>query len=273
MKKFILLIALFAAAGVAAQGKKAITILHTNDTHSTIDQKDGNPGAVDRALVIEHVRDSVGAGNMLLFDCGDFSQGSLYYNIHKGAVEVEIMNAMGYDACAIGNHEFDFGLENMARIFKMAKFPIVCANYDFTGTPCEGIVKPYVVIERAGKRIGVFGLSPDFADLVSDSNSAGVRFVHPAEAARKAVEALEKEKCDVIICLSHLGWKDDKAVNSQYNDEYLAANTAGIDVILGGHSHNYFEKPVTYTNADGKPVIVQQMGSKGRYIGYVTIAV
>ena len=143
-----------------------------------------------------------------------------------------MMNAMGYDACTIGNHEFDFGLENMARLFAMADFPVVCANYDFTGTACEGLVKPYVVIRKGGRRIGVFGLSPALQGLVAKENYAGVRFISPLLAAKDAVDALKTQGCDTIICLSHIGWQ----MPGEYNDEILATSTSGIDVILGGHS-------------------------------------
>lgn len=242
--------------------------MHTNDTHSCIEpEKNGNAGVVNRALLLEQLRDSLGKENVLLFDCGDFSQGSLYYNTFKGDIEVELMNAMGYDACAIGNHEFDFGLGNMARLFAMARFPVLCANYDFTGTVCEGLVKPYVVIERGGKRIGVFGLSPDPAGLVAKEYYEGVEFISPVEAADNAVAALEKEKCDAIVCLSHLGWR----IGNEYNDERLASETSGIDVILGGHSHDHFEQPLVYKNREGKDVIIQQMGKNGRYLGTVTL--
>ena len=165
MKRMFLIMAI--AVSMMACRQERLTILHTNDTHSCIEpERDGGAGVLNRALLLEHLRDSIGADNVLLFDCGDFSQGSLYYNAFKGAAEIELMNAMGYDACAIGNHEFDFGMDNMARIFSMAEFPVVCANYDFAGTVCEGIVKPWAIIERAGMRIGVFGLSPDPEGLV-----------------------------------------------------------------------------------------------------------
>lgn len=266
MRKILFIITLILCCSATAQEK--ITILHTNDTHSCIEpEKNGNAGVVNRALLIEELRDSLGKDNLLLFDCGDFSQGSLYYNTFKGAVEIELMNAMGYDACAIGNHEFDFGLENMARLFSMATFPVVCANYDFTGTVCEGFVKKYAVIERGDKRIGVFGLSPDPVGLVAKEYYEGIDFISPVEAANNAVAALEKEKCDVIVCLSHLGWR----IGNEYNDERLASETAGIDIILGGHSHDYFEQPLVYKNRDGKDVIMQQMGKNGRYLGHVTL--
>ncbi len=245
-----------------------ITILHTNDTHSHIEaEKDGHGGALNRAVLIEHIRDSVGHNNTLLFDCGDFSQGSLYYNIYKGAIEIDLMNALKYDAATIGNHEFDYGMENLAELFKRAHHPIVCANYDFTGTVCEGLTQPYTILERDGVRIGVFGLSPDPAGLVLKENYAGVKFLCPIDAANRCVKQLKKEECDLIICLSHLGWN----IGSRYNDEQIATQTSGIDIIIGGHSHDLFKKPLTYTNNAGKEVVVQQAGKYGRNIGVIQV--
>lgn len=266
MKRIFLLAVLMLGMVAAAQEK--LVILHTNDTHSCIEpEKDGGAGVLNRALLIEQIRDSLGADNVLLFDCGDFSQGSLYYNLFKGGAEIELMNAMGYDACTIGNHEFDYGMDNMARIFRMAEFPVVCANYDFTGTICEGVVKPWTVIERAGLRVGVFGLSPDPEGLVLKDNYDGVRYISPDVAAANAVASLEKEGCDVIVCLSHLGWK----IDNEYNDERLVAETSGIDVILGGHSHDTFDTPLFYKNSKGEDVVMQQVGKNGRRLGYVTL--
>ncbi len=266
MRKIIFTLALVICCSITAQ--KKVTILHTNDTHSCIEaEKDGGAGVLNRALLIESIADSVGRENLLLLDCGDFSQGSLYYNCFKGSTEVEIMNAMGYDACTIGNHELDYGLENFARLVRMAEFEVLCANYDFTGTACEGVVKAYTVIERGGKKIGVFGLSPDPRGLVAQENYAGVKFISPVEAANKCVAELKKAGCDAIVCISHLGWK----IRNEYNDERLVKETAGIDVILGGHSHDYFEQPLIYKNCEGKDVIMQQMGKNGRYLGYVTL--
>ena len=266
MRKILFTIAILLCCGAYAQER--ITILHTNDTHSCIEpEKNGGAGVLNRALLIEQIADSVGRENTLLLDCGDFSQGSLYYNCFKGSTEIELMNAMGYNAGTLGNHEFDFGLENLARLVKLAKFDIVCANYDFTGTVCEGLVKPYTIIECGGKRIGVFGLSPDPKGLVAQENYEGVTFTSPVEAANRCVAELKKEECDAIVCLSHLGWK----INNEYNDERLVAETAGIDMILGGHSHDYFELPLTYKNSEGKDVIMQQMGKNGRHLGVITL--
>ena len=267
MKNFFTIILVILCVACVQPTKKLI-VLHTNDTHSCIEsEKDGGAGVLNRALLIEHIADSVGRENMLLFDCGDFSQGSLFYNIFKGEIEIGMMNAMGYDASAIGNHEFDFGLENMAHLFGMADFPILCANYDFTGTVCEGLVKPYTVIEKGGRKIGVFGLSPNPQGLVIKENYKGVRYISPLDAARDAVVALKAKGCDAVVCLSHLGWK----IAGECNDEIIATSVSGIDVILGGHSHDYFEHPLLYKNSDGKDVFVQQMGKNGRFLGWVNL--
>ncbi|MBQ2595742.1 MAG: bifunctional metallophosphatase/5'-nucleotidase, partial [Bacteroidaceae bacterium] len=206
---------------------------------------------------------------LLLLDCGDFSQGSAYYNLFKGEVEVKLMNQMAYDACTIGNHEFDFGLENMARLFRMAKFPIVCCNYDFTGTPVEGLVKPYIIKERAGVRVGIIGVAPQLEGLVSKSSYGQTRYTPPIKAAQPVVDFLrEKEHCDVVICLSHLGW-GDKAEE----DRGFIAGTTGIDVVLGGHSHTYFEHAAYLKNKEGHEVVVEHMGKNARFLGTLELSI
>ena len=226
---------LLAPCSAQAQDKQLL-ILHTNDTHSCImplketladTAVAGRGGYLRRLALIKQER--LKNPQLLLFDSGDFSQGSAYYTLYKGDVEVDLMNQMGYDAATIGNHEFDFGMENMARLFRRAKFPIVCANYDFTGTPVEGVVKPYIIIRRNGVRIGVFGLSPELKGLVDDKNCEGVKFLDPIETANSVVAELKRKKCDLIICLSHLGWLD-----SEISDQNFMARTRGIDLVLGG---------------------------------------
>lgn len=258
---------------LSAQEAKELFILHTNDTHSAIEPISKNSpkaelankgGYIRRATFVKEARKE--NKDLLLFDSGDFSQGSPYYNMFRGEVEVHLMNEMGYDAGAIGNHEFDFGLDNMARLFKMANFPIVCANYDFKGTVLEGVVKPYTILKRDGLKIGVFGLSPQVEGLVQSDNSKGVVYHQPNEIANEIAAYLKnKEKCDVVICLSHLGWK--ASVDNPICDEDLITNTRNIDVVLGGHSHSLFEKPIFYKNLDGKEVPLQQMGKSGLFVG------
>ena len=187
----------------------------------------------------------------------------------KGDVEIGLMNIMGYDAATIGNHEFDFGLENLARLARNATFPIVCSNCDFDGTPCEGVIKKYCVVERDGIRIGVFGLTPKIEGLVMRENIEGVKYIDPVEASKEMVKTLrEKEKCDVVVCLSHLGW----GLGPEYmDDQQLVAATNGIDIVLGGHSHTYMKKMEWVKNVDGEGVPVDQNGKHGAFVGRITV--
>lgn len=258
----------------SAQDTKQLVILQTSDTHSRIepiaahaaDRYAGMAGTVRRATLIKEAR-AVNP-DLLLFDCGDISQGTPYYNLFQGEVEIKMMNLMGYDAMTIGNHEFDFGLENMARLFRMANFPVVCANYDVTGTVLEGLVKPYITLERNGLKIGVFGLSPKMEGLVQADKCEGVVYSDPIEAAQKMVDLLRnKEECDVTICLSHLGYQ----LKNAPCDEILAQKTDHIDAILGGHTHTFMKEPAIYLNKDGKNVPVLHTGKSGIYVGMLKL--
>lgn len=274
MKRLLFIIMIMAFALEASAKGKRIVILHTNDTHSCVYPLNSNladtmlagrGGFVRRAVMVKAERKKNPA--LLLLDSGDFSQGSSYYTLFKGDVEVGLMNMMGYDAAAIGNHEFDFGLDNMARLFKKAEFPIVCANYDFTGTVLEGVVKPYTIIKRDGVKIGVFGLSPRLDGLVLAELCAGVRYNDPVKAANDVARLLkEKEKCDIVVCLSHLGW-DILGTD----DTEMMPLTRNIDIVLGGHSHTYFEQMEYVDNLDGKPVPNDQNGKHGIYVGRIVV--
>lgn len=269
----ILTIVLTATITAAAKGKQLL-ILHTNDTHSCVIPLNSNladtmlagrGGFLRRAAMIDQMRKE--DKELLLLDSGDFSQGSPYYTMFKGDVETELMNIMGYDAATIGNHEFDFGLDNMARLFKKVNFPIVCANYDFTGTVVEGLVKPYVVIKRKGVKIGIFGLSPKLEGLVMASTCAGVKYLDPIKTANDIADKLKnEEKCDVVICLSHLGWDE-----AGLNDMEMMAKTRNIDLVLGGHSHSYFQKLNYVRNLDGKEIPNDQNGKHGIFVGKITL--
>lgn len=275
MKKvYLIVLVCLCVVSVAAQSTKEVYIYHTNDMHSRVEAfpqefQDtllaGKGGLIRRATFMKEQRKLY--PDLLLFDSGDFSQGTPYYNLFKGEVEVKLMNEMHYDAGTIGNHEFDFGLENMARLFKMADYPIVCANYDVTGTVLEGLVREYVVINRDGLRIGVFGLSPQLDGLVAAECYGNVKFEDPVSEAQRIADLLkEKEQCDLVICLSHLGWKDEP-----YSDISLIENTRHIDLVLGGHSHSYFVTPEFYENLDGVKVPVQQMGKNAAFVGKVVL--
>lgn len=260
----------------AANGGKQLTILHTSDMHSRVlpipagaaDEYAGRGGLVRRASCVEQER--LQDPELLLLDCGDFSQGSPYYNLFKGEVEVKMMNRMKYDAITIGNHEFDFGLENMARIYRMADFPVVCANYDVKGTVLEGLVKPYVVLQRKGIRIGIFGLSPQMEGLVQAEKCEGITFLDPVEAAQQTIDLLrEKEQCDVVICLSHLGIN----IADANSDDKWVAKTHGVDIILGGHTHTFMDQPANYLNSEGRNVAVMHSGKNGVNVGKMTVYV
>ena len=258
----------------SAKGKKELTILHTNDTHSCIlplnvnladTMLAGRGGFLRRIAMLKEERKK--DSDLLYFDSGDFSQGSTFYSLYKGDVEIGLMNKMGIDASTIGNHEFDFGMENMARIFKMATFPILCSNYDFTGTFVEGVVKPYIIIKRKGIKIGVFALNPKMEGLVLEKNCPGVKFLDPTTVANEMVTMLKKEKkCNIVICISHLGWTND-----QYSDINVFSKTRGIDLILGGHSHTYFDTLQYVEDLDGKQIPVDQNGKNGIFIGKLTL--
>ena len=260
----------FLPLNTVAKKHKQLVILHTNDTHSTImplnpnlDNKElaGRGGFLRRVNLVKEERSQ--HPNLLLFDSGDFSQGSGYYTLFKGEVEIGLMNQMGYDAVTIGNHEFDFGMENMAKLFRMATFPIVCSNYDCTGTILEGLVKPYITLKREGVKIGVFALAPPMKGLVFDGNCEGITYLDPAETAQKYIDILRKqEKCDLVICISHLGWEV-----SVYPDEKFLSLTEGCDLVLGGHTHTYMPTLEYAPDKNGKLIPVDQNGKHGAFVG------
>ena len=253
----------------SAAAQKTLTILHTNDTHSTVMPLNKNladtlladrGGFLRRMAMVEQERQK--DPDLLLFDSGDFSQGSAYYSLFQGDVEIGLMNRMHYDAATIGNHEFDFGLDNMVRIFRQAQFPIVCSNYDFADTELKDIVKPYIIIKRKGVKIGVFALCPKLDGLVFTKNYGPLTYLDPAEKAQEMVNTLKKKKCDYIICISHLGWK-----SNDESDDKVFAKTEGVDLVLGGHSHTYFQDLEYVTDKSGRAVPVDQNGKHGAFVG------
>lgn len=273
---FIFLFSLSTFHLIFAQERK-VFLVHTSDTHSCVepvspnfsDTAQANKGGYLRRVVLLEEMRKEHPDNLFLFDCGDFSQGSAYYNLFKGEVEVRLMNLMHYDACTIGNHEFDFGLDNLARLMKMAEFPFVCCNYNFKGTPCEGLVKPYIIIERAGVRVGVFGVCPQPQGLITARNYKGMRYKRPAKAAQPVIDKLRNEEhCDIVVCLSHLGWGS----NSDTDRDFIA-NTTGIDILLGGHSHTYFAEPQYLHDRKGHEVLVDHQGKNARFLGTIEVGI
>jgi 5'-nucleotidase len=270
MKKHLIFINLLFLLAVCSlvTAQNSIVILHTNDTHSQIDPLQNNDGTLAggiycRAAIIDQVRKE--NKNVLLVDAGDYFQGTPYFNFFKGASEIKFMNLLGYQAAALGNHEFDNGSKMLAKQLAKAKFPIVCSNYLFFNKKLNKIIKKYVVIEMDGKRIGIFGLLTDIKALTSPQNYKDLKYLNAIDVAECMVKELrETEKCDYVICLSHLGWKIGSEDNP--DDKMLAAQVKGIDVIVGGHSHSVIEKPDVVNGT-----IILQTGKKGLRIGQLTI--
>lgn len=253
MKRIVLAIcALVATLSVDAQ---RLTVIHFNDTHSHVDPErsgdyKGRGGVIEQAAYIDSVRCADGRRNVLLMHAGDFSQGTSYFTELRGDIEIVILNCAGYDVVALGNHEFDNGPEELARRLRRLKADVVCANYDFTDTPLERLVKPYVIIRKAGLKIGVIGLLTDISRVVSREMVGQLKFQDPVAPVNAYAEYLRNEKkCDLVICLSHLGYTEDKALASQIRN---------VDVIVGGHSHTLLSKMQHVSDLDGKDVVIVQ---------------
>ena len=250
-----------------------LVILHTNDTHSQIESENAGPakglGGYERR---ENFINSVRKENqhVLLMDAGDFSQGTPYFTLYKGDVEIELMNALKYDVACIGNHEYDNGQEELARRIKNANFPVLCANYDFSKTPLNDVVKPYAILHKAGKKIGVIGVSVKLNGLVSPSNLTNMSYIQPYKVINElAAQLRNDEHCDLIIVLSHCGISGGSEQNP--SDEMIAQNTENVDFIIGGHSHTYIEQQRIYKNKAGKDVVVVQDGERGEHIARLNI--
>lgn len=249
---------------------KHITILHTNDVHSHIDpfsknhHKYANRGGVSKRFgLIEHIRKE--NPNTLVLDAGDSFQGTPYFNFYGGELEFKLMSKMGYHASTIGNHEFDNGIDNITAQLQHANFDMLNANYDFSKTSLEGKTKPHQVYEVDGLKIGVFGLGIELEGLVSKNLYKETKYLDPLEIATDQVKTLKKDlNCDLIICLSHLGYKYD---SDKIDDLKLAETTSGIDLIIGGHTHTFLDKPTVVTNKSGKITLVNQVGWAGLNIG------
>ena len=246
---------------------QTITILHTNDTHSQVEplepgKRDANGGGYARRMGMisqERAQDPY----LLLFDAGDFSQGTPYFNFYHGRIEVDAMNRMGYDAVTLGNHEFDYGVDTLAAVLKNAQFAVVCANYDVTNSPLENIVKPYTILRRENLRIGVFGIGIDPQGLIAEKNFQPLQYLNPVECAQQTATLLKEEKrCDLVVCLSHQG--------THLGDVELAKATRNIDIIIGGHTHKIVEN-MYVENLDGDSVLLSQMGKSGARIGKIRV--
>lgn len=244
-----------------------LTILHTNDTHSQIEPKsNGQCGYARRMGMIAQERKA--DKNLLLVDAGDFCQGTPYFNIYRGRVEIDAMNRMRYDAITLGNHEFDNGLDTLAEVLKGAQFPVVCANYDFTGTAMEGMTKPFVIVRKGQLKVGIFGLGCDPKGLIADKNFLPAQFLAPYPIAQQMADTLRQQGCDVVVCLSHMGTYGK--AKEDICDVEMVKNTRGIDVVIGGHTHKLYDH-LRVANLDGDSVPLCQMSKGGAYLGKIML--
>lgn len=261
--------ALLIAAAAFAQD---LTILHLNDTHSHIDPEksgiyDGVGGVIEQAAYIDSVRCADGKRNVLLLHAGDFSQGTSYFPTLKGNIEIDVINAFGYDAVCLGNHEFDNGPAELARRLASCKVPVVCANYDFTGSPVDPYVDPYVILRKAGKKIGIIGLMTDVSAVVDTDVARTMKYLDPVEVVNRYAALLKDEKdCDLVICLTHLGYE-----NEEFTDCELAPKVRNVDIIVGGHSHTRLTDKTVIRDLDGEDVVIVTDWRFGREIGHLSV--
>lgn len=268
MKKtvfYVLAVVLMMACSTPAQ---YLTILHTNDTHSQVEpDEDSDSGGYARRMgLIKQEREA--DPELLLLDAGDFSQGTPYFNYYHGRVEIEAMNWMGYDAATLGNHEFDNGLDTLAMVLKRANFPIVCANYDVTGTPLEGLVKPYVILNKKDVKVGVFGMGCYPYSVIDTANFSGIKYLDSYQVAQEMADTLRAQGCEVVICLSHMGTLEHG--KGEPCDSVMVTKTRGIDVVIGGHTHD-LKVGKMVPNLDGDSIPLSQMKKAGYYMGKIML--
>ena len=280
-RKAFLKNSIFGTAGIglalnnlSCDSMKRITILHTNDVHSHIEpfSKDHsefpNKGGFERrSTIINKIRKE--NPNTLLLDAGDVFQGTPYFNFYGGEIEFKLMSMLKYDAVTIGNHDFDNGIDGLEKQLPNAKFDIISSNYDFTNTVLDTKIKDYKIYNKSGIKIGVFGLGIELEGLVSKDLYRETKYLDPIEIANDTAKKLkENENCDLVICLSHLGYKYEKFPN-KVSDLNLAKSTKNIDLIIGGHTHTFMNKPVVVKNNVGNDVLINQVGCFGLYLGRI----
>lgn len=277
MRKTILYVMIILLAVVSScRSGHRLVIVHTNDTHSHFEplrcgEDAGRGGIIERAAFIDSVRVANGAENVLLLHAGDFSQGSSYFSILNGDLEIEALNDLGYDVVCLGNHEFDNGLEELGRRLENVKCPVVCANYDFSAFKAGKFIKPYTIVEKAGLRIGVFGLLTDLKSVVDKSNPNApvlVKLDDVQTANYWASLLKEQEGCDYVIALTHLGLSEKK---TPMTDSILVQQCRNIDLVVGGHSHTFLEKVAYATDLDGRQIPIVQDGCWGLNLGEITL--
>ena len=264
------------ALGRSGSGKTELTILHTNDTHSRLDsfpmdggRLQGLGGVARRKVLIDRIRNEV--ENVLVLDSGDIFQGTPYYTLFGGEPELKAMNLVGYDVATIGNHEFDNGIEALAKVMPIANFDWVATNLDFSKSPASNMVKPWIVKSVGDFRVGIFGLLCELDGMVAPSSSKGVTQTNPIDASRQAVAALRAEGCNLIVCLSHLGYKTRRE-GDEIRDDALSTQVEGIDLILGGHSHTFIDELDVRVHKSGAVTRITQQGWAGVRLGRVDVS-
>ncbi|MDN3204414.1 bifunctional metallophosphatase/5'-nucleotidase [Algoriphagus sediminis] len=262
---------IFSSCRPSLHGKK-LTILHTNDMHSYIEpfeegRYQGLGGMAARASIVNKIRFQ--EANVMLLDSGDVFQGTPYFNLFGGELELKLMSEMGYDATTVGNHEFDNGIGGLEHAMQFANFPHLIANYDFSRNTLSGKVKPFKIFERGEIKIGVFGLGIELEGLVNSRMYDGTLYIDPIATAKEMVQELQKQGCDLIVCLSHLGY--DYGDSRKPSDLILAKEVSEIDVILGGHTHTFMEEPLLLTNSEGFTTTINQVGWAGINLGRIDV--
>ena len=263
----------FELGPAAAQRGKKLTILHTNDTHSNIDpfplnhaKYPGMGGVAKRAALIEQIRKE--EEHVILVDSGDIFQGTPYFNKYHGVLEMKLMSAMNYDVATMGNHDFDIGIDGFRHAQQFANFPFVCSNYDFKKTSLVDHTRPYHIVKRGGLKIGFFGIGVNLEGLSPATCWNGMEYLDPIERANTMAQLLSDLGCDLVVCLSHLGFE---YTSKQVSDKVLAVQTAHIHLILGGHTHTFMEKPLIVENANKQPVLINQTGWAGLFLGRIDV--
>ena len=248
--------------------RQPLQIIFTNDSHSQVEPLKGQGGFEARARIIDSLR-AINP-NSILLDAGDMWQGTPYFNLFNGKLEVEAYNLMGYNAATLGNHEFDYGINTLSKRISEMKFPIICANYNFGKTSLAHKIKPYTVIEKNGWKIGIIGVSVNPKGLILQSNIEGVSYLDPIESVNNYANLLRNElACDYVIVLSHLGLHDD-TIFENTDDSTLIANTRNVDLVLGGHTHQY-KGVFLFTNLDGDTIPAIQEYKAGQKVYSITI--
>ncbi len=252
-----------------------LVILHTNDTHSQLDPDDKDRGGIlRRKVLIDSIRNI--EKNVLLIDAGDAVQGTLYFTLYGGEAERKLMDALGYDIIIAGNHEFDNGMESLARQYRESKSIRISTNYDLRNTELEGLFVPYAIKEYNGKRIGIIGINLNPEGMIDSKNCKGVKYLDALKAANSTAWHLKhNEHADAVIAVTHVGY--DESTPLFPCDTDIARNSENIDIIIGGHTHTLInpeslDSPAhKIPNLNSDTVLIAQAEKAGRYLGEITI--